>query len=43
MFKNSQDVLFMGIISGISKEGKLQIALEDKSIQEFGIKEVSFL
>ena len=43
MFKNSQDVLFMGIISGISKEGKLQIALEDDSIQEFGIKEVSFL
>jgi BirA family biotin operon repressor/biotin-[acetyl-CoA-carboxylase] ligase len=43
MFKNSQDVLFMGIISGISKEGKLQIVLEDESIQEFGIKEVSFL
>jgi BirA family biotin operon repressor/biotin-[acetyl-CoA-carboxylase] ligase len=43
MFKNSQDVLFMGIISGISKEGKLQIASEDESVQEFGIKEVSFL
>jgi BirA family biotin operon repressor/biotin-[acetyl-CoA-carboxylase] ligase len=43
MFKNSQDVLFMGIICGISPEGKLQIALEDETIQEFGIKEVSFL
>ena len=43
MFKNSQDALFMGIICGISQEGKLQIALEDESIQEFGIKEVSFL
>ena len=43
MFKNSQDVLFMGIICGISQEGKLQIALEDETIQEFGIKEVSFL
>lgn len=43
MFRNSQDVLFMGIICGISKEGKLQITLEDETIQEFGIKEVSFL
>jgi BirA family biotin operon repressor/biotin-[acetyl-CoA-carboxylase] ligase len=43
MFKNSQDVLFMGIICGISKEGKLQIILEDETIQEFGIKEVAFL
>jgi BirA family biotin operon repressor/biotin-[acetyl-CoA-carboxylase] ligase len=43
MFKDSQDVLFMGIICGISQEGKLQISLEDESIQEFGIKEVSFL
>jgi BirA family biotin operon repressor/biotin-[acetyl-CoA-carboxylase] ligase len=43
MFKNSKDVLFMGIINGISKEGKLQIVLEDESVQEFGIKEVSLL
>ena len=43
MFKNSRDVLFMGIINGVSKEGKLQIVLEDESVQEFGIKEVSFL
>ena len=43
MFKNSKDVLFMGMINGVSKEGKLQIVLEDESVQEFGIKEVSFL
>ncbi|MFT5668688.1 MAG: BirA family biotin operon repressor/biotin-[acetyl-CoA-carboxylase] ligase, partial [Vicingaceae bacterium] len=42
MFKNSKDVLFMGKIVGVSLQGKLQIELEDESIQEFGIKEVSF-
>ena len=41
-FKNSENVLFMGMIQGISLNGKLQILLEDDSIQEFGIKEVSF-
>ena len=41
-FKDSQNVLFMGIIQGVSKNGKLQILLEDDSIKEFGIKEVSF-
>ncbi len=41
-FKNRENVLFMGIIKGVSSEGKLQILLEDDSIQEFGIKEVSF-
>ena len=43
MFKNSKDEIFMGMISGISNEGKLQIQLEDDSILEFGIKEISFL
>ncbi|TXD48788.1 biotin--[acetyl-CoA-carboxylase] ligase [Polaribacter sp. IC073] len=43
MFKDSKDVLFMGIIRGISKEGNLQIAIEDETILEFGLKEVSFL
>jgi len=32
----------MGMIQGVSPEGKLQILLKDDSIQEFGIKEVSF-
>mgnify|MGYP000542495074 CR=1 FL=1 len=43
MFKNSRDEIFMGIISGISNDGKLQILLEDDSIEEFGIKEVTIL
>ncbi|MBL4642572.1 MAG: biotin--[acetyl-CoA-carboxylase] ligase [Flavobacteriaceae bacterium] len=42
MFRNSNDVLFMGKIVGVSLQGKLQIEFEDESIQEFGIKEVSF-
>ena len=41
MFKDSKDVLFMGIIRGISKDGKLQVELEDASLGEFGIKEIS--
>jgi len=41
MFKDSEDVLFMGKIIGISSLGNLQIELENESIKEFGIKEVS--
>ena len=41
MFKDSNDVLFMGKIIGISSLGILQIELEDETIKEFGIKEVS--
>ena len=43
MFKDSNDVLFMGIILGISKDGKLQVELEDETFKEFGFKEISFL
>ncbi|MDX6746820.1 biotin--[acetyl-CoA-carboxylase] ligase [Polaribacter sp. PL03] len=43
MFKDSKDVLFMGLICGVSLEGKLQVMLEDDSIKEFGLKEISFL
>ena len=42
MFKNSQNVLFMGKIIGVSSLGKLQIELEDESTKEFEIKEVTF-
>ena len=42
MFKNSKDVLFMGKIVGVSAQGKLQVELEDETINEFTIKEVSF-
>jgi len=41
MFKNSKDVLFMGIILGISASGNLLVELEDETIKEFGIKEIS--
>lgn len=43
MFKNNDGCLFMGIIVGISENGKLQIKLEDNSVKEFGVKEVSFV
>ena len=42
MFKDDSGVLFMGMIVGVSSVGKLQIELEDESVREFGIKEVSF-
>ena len=41
MFKDSEDVLFIGIIRGVSNEGKLQIEIENETIKEFGLKEVS--
>ncbi|WP_298780514.1 biotin--[acetyl-CoA-carboxylase] ligase [uncultured Polaribacter sp.] len=41
MFKDSNDVLFMGIIRSVSKYGNLLIELEDETLKEFGIKEVS--
>ncbi len=43
MFKDSKDALFMGMVLGVSQEGKLQVALEDERVLEFGIKEISFL
>lgn len=41
MFKNSKNVLFMGIIKGISDSGNLLVELEDETLKEFGIKEIS--
>ncbi|TDQ27876.1 biotin--[acetyl-CoA-carboxylase] ligase [Tenacibaculum caenipelagi] len=42
MFKDNQNILFMGKIVGVSRNGNLQIELENETIQEFGLKEVSF-
>lgn len=42
MFKNNQNTLFIGKIIGVSENGNLQIELENETIKEFGIKEVSF-
>lgn len=41
MFKDNNGDLFMGIIVGISASGNLQIELDDETVKEFGIKEVS--
>jgi len=41
-FIDSHKNYFMGIINGVSKNGKLQVLLGDDSIKEFGIKEITF-
>lgn len=43
MFKDSKGVLFMGIVRGISKEGNLQVELEDETLKNYGLKEITFL
>ncbi|WP_272150336.1 biotin--[acetyl-CoA-carboxylase] ligase [Tenacibaculum aiptasiae] len=43
MFKDKQNILFMGKIIGVSSTGKLQIELEDETVKEFNLKEVSFV
>ena len=43
-FKNNQtNQNFMGIILGVSKQGKVQVQLEDDLIIEYGIKEIQML
>ncbi|CAM1335134.1 biotin--[acetyl-CoA-carboxylase] ligase [Tenacibaculum aestuariivivum] len=42
MFKTNQNILFMGKIIGVSSVGNLLIELENETVKEFGIKEVSF-
>jgi len=42
MFK-SDSKKFMGKIIGVSLQGKLQLALENETIKEFGLKEIEFL
>lgn len=43
MFKDSNDVLFMGKIIGVSLYGNLQVELHDETVKEFGLKEISFV
>lgn len=43
MFRTPEGNLFMGKIIGVSQEGKLQLELEDETIKEFDLKEVSFV
>lgn len=43
MFKDSEDLIFLGKIINVSDSGKLQIELENGSVREFGIKEIQIL
>jgi BirA family biotin operon repressor/biotin-[acetyl-CoA-carboxylase] ligase len=43
MFKDKNDIIFMGKIIDVSSRGKLQIELDDESIKEFDAKDVKFL
>lgn len=38
-----EDRQFMGMIQGVSKNGNLQVLLEDESVVEYGLKEVQLL
>ncbi|MBE8724036.1 biotin--[acetyl-CoA-carboxylase] ligase [Flavobacterium hungaricum] len=42
-FQNKKNQNFMGIIKGVSPQGKIQILLEDDTVSEFEIKEVKML
>ncbi len=42
MFKDKNGVLFMGKIKGISEIGNLLVEIENETIAEFGLKEISF-
>lgn len=42
-FENEMQERFMGIIQGVNKDGKLEIILEDDSIKQYGIKEITML
>ncbi|MFK5971891.1 MAG: biotin--[acetyl-CoA-carboxylase] ligase [Flavobacteriaceae bacterium] len=42
-FKNKKGEFFMGFIRGVSKEGRLMVALEDEVIKAFDLKEVKLM
>ena len=42
-FLNQNKQTFMGIIQGVSADGKLQILLEDDTVSEFELKEIQML
>jgi BirA family biotin operon repressor/biotin-[acetyl-CoA-carboxylase] ligase len=42
-FEDSNKAKFMGIIQGVSSEGKLEIMLEDESVKTYRIKEIQML
>jgi BirA family biotin operon repressor/biotin-[acetyl-CoA-carboxylase] ligase len=42
-FKDNFNKNFMGIIQGVSADGKLRVLLEDDSISEYNLKEIQML
>ncbi len=42
-FQNELNERFMGIIQGVNGDGKLEVMLEDDSIKQYGIKEITLL
>ncbi|MDB2385001.1 biotin--[acetyl-CoA-carboxylase] ligase [Polaribacter sp.] len=42
-FLDQEKKPFVGIIKGVSKNGKLQILLENEVLHEYGIKEITFI
>lgn len=42
-FANIHEEKFMGIIQGISTEGKLKVLLENDTVKEYGLKEIKLL
>jgi len=43
VFENNSQEKFMGIIQSVNKNGQLEVMLEDDSIHEYGIKEISMI
>ncbi len=42
-FKDAEGTVFMGFIRGVSKQGKLMVALEDEVLKEYNMKEISLM
>ena len=43
VFENVNQDRFMGIISGVSSNGQLEILLEDDTTKQFGLKEITMI
>jgi BirA family biotin operon repressor/biotin-[acetyl-CoA-carboxylase] ligase len=42
-FEDANQNRFMGIIQGVTNDGKLEVLLEDDSVKTYGIKEIQLL
>jgi BirA family biotin operon repressor/biotin-[acetyl-CoA-carboxylase] ligase len=42
-FEDANQNRFMGIIQGVTEEGKLEVALENDVVKTYGIKEIQML